>query len=177
MIAIANFDDFDPLRHERVERAPQLRRDHPRHEVDALERDRAPISGEAFPAVDEHVVSPEGEVPVPRTRRLDQRSAREVEPAPDPLVPGVGEARAIPAHRWARWSAGLSAAAVRRGWRGRAAALSRSDSLITEALQMSGPEITWIPPNELRRIARRAPGMLSDPGTYGQANERRNRTE
>jgi hypothetical protein len=54
-------------------------------------------------------------------------------------------------------------------YRGRAAALSRSDSLITEALQMSGPEITWIPPNELRRIARRAPGMLSDPGTYGQA--------
>lgn len=54
-------------------------------------------------------------------------------------------------------------------FRGRAAALSRTDSLITESFQMRAPEITWIPPNELRRIARRAPGMLSDPGTYGQA--------
>ena len=54
-------------------------------------------------------------------------------------------------------------------FRGRAAALARTDSLITESFQMRAPEITWIPPNELRRIARRAPGMLSDPGTYGQA--------
>lgn len=62
-------------------------------------------------------------------------------------------------------------------YRGRAAALSRSDSLIAEVLQMRGPEITWIPPNELRRIARRAPGMLADPGTYGQAMLRSPRLE
>ena len=54
-------------------------------------------------------------------------------------------------------------------YRGRAAALGRSDSLIGEELQMRGPEITWILPDELRRMARRAPGMLSDPGTLGQA--------
>lgn len=58
---------------------------------------------------------------------------------------------------------------VYAAYRVRAAALARTDSLITDVFQMRAPEITWIPPNELRRIARRAPGMLSDPGTYGQA--------
>jgi hypothetical protein len=62
-------------------------------------------------------------------------------------------------------------------FRGRAAALARTDSLITESFQTRAPEITWIPPNELRRIARRAPGMLSDPGTYGQAMLRSPRLE
>lgn len=54
-------------------------------------------------------------------------------------------------------------------WRGRAAALARGDSLITDELTMRGPEIGWVPPNELRKLARRAPGMLSDPGSMGQA--------
>ena len=54
-------------------------------------------------------------------------------------------------------------------YRGRALALARSDSLIVEEMQMRGPEVVWVTPNELRKMARRAPGMLSDPGTLGQA--------
>jgi len=44
-----------------------------------------------------------------------------------------------------------------------------ADSLIGEVLQMRGPEVTWLLGDELRRIARRAPGTISDPDKMGQA--------
>lgn len=51
----------------------------------------------------------------------------------------------------------------------RAAALARADSAIGAALAERAPEVQWVLPDELRRIARRAPGMVKDPDTYGQA--------
>lgn len=54
-------------------------------------------------------------------------------------------------------------------WRERAAALRRADSLIVRELQLRGPEVTWVTPDELRKLARRAPGMVSDPDEMGQA--------
>lgn len=44
-----------------------------------------------------------------------------------------------------------------------------ADSLIGEVLQMRGPEVTWLLGDELRRIARRAPGTINDPDKMGQA--------
>lgn len=44
-----------------------------------------------------------------------------------------------------------------------------ADSLIGEVLQMRGPEVTWLLGDELRRIARRAPGTVNDPDKMGQA--------
>ncbi len=55
------------------------------------------------------------------------------------------------------------------GYRDRRAALQRTDSLIAEAMQARAPEVHWILPPELRKMARRAPGMLSDPDQMGQA--------
>lgn len=54
-------------------------------------------------------------------------------------------------------------------YRDRRSALHRADSLIAETLEGRGPEVHWVLPAELRKMARRAPGMLSDPDQMGQA--------
>jgi hypothetical protein len=54
----------------------------------------------------------------------------------------------------------------------RAAQLAWVDSVIGEALQTRGPEAKWLLPAELRRIARRAPGIVTDPDQLGQATMR-----
>lgn len=51
----------------------------------------------------------------------------------------------------------------------RLAQFAWADSIVAEELQARGPEATWILPAELRRIARRAPGMVVDPDRMGQA--------
>lgn len=59
------------------------------------------------------------------------------------------------------------------GWgeslRPRRAALDRADSVIVAALTERSPEIQWIKPDALRRAARRAPGMLTDPDRMATA--------
>lgn len=45
----------------------------------------------------------------------------------------------------------------------RRAALDRADSMLVESLQERAPEVTWVPPEQLRQAARRAVGMLTDP--------------
>ena len=51
----------------------------------------------------------------------------------------------------------------------RRAALLRADSLIGEAFQARGPEVSWVLPRELRKLARRSPGIVTDPDQMGQA--------
>jgi hypothetical protein len=51
----------------------------------------------------------------------------------------------------------------------RLAGRQRTDSLLAETLQSRAPEVHWVLPAELRKIARRAPGMLSSPDELGQA--------
>ncbi|MGH7592575.1 MAG: hypothetical protein ACRELE_01780 [Gemmatimonadales bacterium] len=51
----------------------------------------------------------------------------------------------------------------------RAAQLLWADSIVAEGLQARGPEASWILPPELRRVARRAPGMVVDPDKMGQS--------
>lgn len=48
-------------------------------------------------------------------------------------------------------------------------ALARADSIIAELLKERSPEVTWILPDELRRAARRAPGLLAEPDQMGTA--------
>ena len=48
-------------------------------------------------------------------------------------------------------------------------ALRKADSLIAAALTERTPEVTWVLPEELRRVARLAPGMLVDPDRMGTA--------
>jgi hypothetical protein len=54
-------------------------------------------------------------------------------------------------------------------YRDRRLALSRADSLIGEALVGRGPEVGWVLPPELRKMARRSGGFVPDPDQMGQA--------
>jgi hypothetical protein len=51
----------------------------------------------------------------------------------------------------------------------RAAALVWADSTLLEALNSRGPEVKWVGPIELRKVARRAPTVAPDPDRMGQA--------
>ncbi len=51
----------------------------------------------------------------------------------------------------------------------RRAALARSDSVIGTLLRARAPEVTWVLPDELRRAARRAPGIAPNPDQMGSA--------
>jgi hypothetical protein len=54
-------------------------------------------------------------------------------------------------------------------YRDRRGGLHRADSLISEALVGRGPEVHWVLPPELRKMARRAAGFVPDPDDMGQA--------
>ncbi len=56
----------------------------------------------------------------------------------------------------------------------RETALRKADSLIAAALTSRTPEVTWLPADALRRAARSAPGLLSDPDRMGTAALRHN---
>ncbi|HET7601736.1 MAG TPA: hypothetical protein VFK36_01880 [Gemmatimonadales bacterium] len=54
-------------------------------------------------------------------------------------------------------------------WSDRVPALRRADSLVDAELVARSPEINWVLPPELRKISRRAGGMLANPDEMGQA--------
>ena len=51
----------------------------------------------------------------------------------------------------------------------RRATLTWADSLIGEAFVGQAPEVNWVLPPALRKIARRSPGIVDDPDQMGQA--------
>lgn len=51
----------------------------------------------------------------------------------------------------------------------RAARLQWADSLLGEALVARGPEVDWVLPPELRRVAARAPNLVTDPDRMGHS--------
>jgi hypothetical protein len=51
----------------------------------------------------------------------------------------------------------------------RRAALLRTDSLLGEGLEARGPEVHWVLPPEVRKVARRSAGFVDDPDQMGQA--------
>lgn len=53
--------------------------------------------------------------------------------------------------------------------RDRVALVRFADSAVTEGLLSLAPDIQWIPPAELRRIARRGGGLVPEPDKLGQA--------
>jgi hypothetical protein len=54
-------------------------------------------------------------------------------------------------------------------WSDRVSSLRRADSLVDAELVARSPEINWVLPPELRKISRRAGGMLANPDEMGQA--------
>ena len=63
----------------------------------------------------------------------------------------------------------LQSDTVYTNYRERRTALHRADSLIGEALVGRGPEVSWVLPPELRKVARRSAGFTADPDEMGQA--------
>lgn len=53
--------------------------------------------------------------------------------------------------------------------------LAWADSMVGAALAERAPEVQWVLPAELRHLARRSPGIIKDPNTYGQAIVRSSR--
>jgi hypothetical protein len=51
----------------------------------------------------------------------------------------------------------------------RRVALARADSLVSEGIVSRAPEVNWVPPHDLRKMARRSAGYLVDPDQMGQA--------
>ena len=54
-------------------------------------------------------------------------------------------------------------------YRERRAALLRVDSLVGAGFQTRGPEVNWVLPPQLRKVARRSAGFVDDPDQMGQA--------
>ena len=54
-------------------------------------------------------------------------------------------------------------------YRERRTTLLWADSVIGEAFTGRAPEVRWVLPPELRKVARRSPGIVSDPDQMGQA--------
>jgi hypothetical protein len=54
-------------------------------------------------------------------------------------------------------------------YRDRRTTLTWADSVIGDAFTGRAPEVRWILPAELRKVARRSPGIVGDPDQMGQA--------
>ena len=63
----------------------------------------------------------------------------------------------------------LQADTVYAPYRDRRTALVWADSLIGDAFTGRAPEVRWVLPAELRKVARRSPGIVGDPDQMGQA--------
>ena len=63
----------------------------------------------------------------------------------------------------------LQAESVYAAYTDRRAALARADSLVSEGIVARSPEVNWVPPRNLRKLARRSAGYLVDPDQMGQA--------
>lgn len=63
----------------------------------------------------------------------------------------------------------LQADPVYAAYTDRRAALARADSLVSGGMVARAPEVNWVPPRDLRKMARRSAGYLADPDQMGQA--------
>jgi hypothetical protein len=96
-----------------------------------------------------------------------KKSEQTPTPAPTAPLPTAG----LAGQRVALTPLALVAAEDTLHWDGlvtdRRAALDKSDSIIATLLSARAPEVSWVGPPELRRIARRAAGIVTDPDQMG----------
>ena len=113
-----------------------------------------------------------------------QRDPFNTSPAPAGTTPSTSTTQPIPILPTARISGQtvailpitllvadptLQADSVYAAYTDRRAALARADSLVSEGIVSRAPEVNWVPPRELRKMARRSAGYLVDPDQMGQA--------
>ena len=96
-----------------------------------------------------------------------KKSEQNATPQPTAPLPTAG----IAGQRVALTPLALVAAADTLHWDAmigdRRTTLDRCDSIIATFLTARAPEVTWVGPGELRRIAHRAPGIAADPDQMG----------
>ena len=63
----------------------------------------------------------------------------------------------------------LEADSLYARFKDRRTALLRADSLVGEQIEARGPEVNWVLPPQLRKVARRSAGVVEDPDQMGQA--------
>jgi hypothetical protein len=98
-----------------------------------------------------------------------QKPARAPAPAAVPVASLAGQQVAVLPITLVAAEPALKNDSVYTVYRDRGVALAWADSVVGAALAERGPEVQWILPAALRRIASRSPGMVKDPQSYGQA--------
>ena len=63
----------------------------------------------------------------------------------------------------------LGADTLLAGWRSRAEAVTRFDLILGTYLSDNAPDVKWVLPADLRKLARRAPNLVPDPDRMGHA--------
>ena len=89
--------------------------------------------------------------------------------APVPTEALVGQSVALMPLTLVAADPALHTDTVYAPYRERRTALLWADSLIGDAFTGRAPEVRWILPPELRKVARRSPGIVGDPDQMGQA--------
>ena len=105
--------------------------------------------------------------PVPPTPPPPAPAARQVLPVPIQAL--VGQNVALMPITLIAPDPALQSDTIYAPYRDRRAALLWADSLIGDAFSGRAPEVHWVLPAELRKVARRSPGIVGDPDQMGQA--------
>jgi hypothetical protein len=105
--------------------------------------------------------------PVPPTPPPPAPAARQVLPVPIQAL--VGQNVALMPITLIAPDPALQSDTIYAPYRDRRAALLWADSLIGDAFSGRAPEVRWVLPAELRKVARRSPGIVGDPDQMGQA--------
>jgi hypothetical protein len=107
--------------------------------------------------------------PVPSTPPTGPAAppAPQVLPVPTPAL--VGQNVALLPITLIAPDPALQADTLYAPYRDRRTALLWADSLIGDAFTGRAPEVRWVLPAELRKVARRSPGIVGDPDQMGQA--------
>ena len=105
--------------------------------------------------------------PVPPTPPPPAPAARQVLPVPIQAL--VGQNVALMPITLIAPDPALQSDTIYAPYRDRRSALLWADSLIGEAFSGRAPEVRWVLPAELRKVARRSPGIVGDPDQMGQA--------
>jgi len=88
---------------------------------------------------------------------------------PVPTAALVGQSVALMPITLVAADPALQADTIYAPYRDRQTAILWADSLIGEAFTGRAPEVRWVLPAELRKVARRSPGIVGDPDQMGQA--------
>jgi hypothetical protein len=111
--------------------------------------------------------------PIPSTPPAPAPGApAEAQVLPVPIEALVGQSVALMPVTLIAPDPALAADSVYAPYRDRRAAVLWADSLIGDAFTGRAPEVRWVLPAELRKVARRSPGIVGDVDQMGQASLR-----